>query len=300
MTFGFDPHFVTNLGRDVSASAYAEQKLTAQLSSGLRVGTLSDDPMAAAQNVGLASSISQTDAFVQTATRESSLLQVTDTTLGDVLTQVNSALSLAAQAANGTLSASHRFMLGEQVAGVRDTLVSLANTSYLGQYLFSGSNGMTKPFSLDHTTSPSTVIYAGDALTQSVTTLSGEKIQANVPGQDVFSRPGADLLGALNQIISDLSGVTQGSLPDDTAALTAAVANVAEQRARLGSSAKQLDAASSAANSNGLQARVSQSTLLAADPAVVATDLKSAEVQHQALLSVIAGLSRTNLFDYLK
>ena len=44
-----------------------------------------------------------------------------------------------------------------------------------------------------------------------------------------------------------------------------------------------------------------QSSLLSADPATVATDLKTAEVQQQALLGVTAALSGAqDLFDYLK
>jgi len=47
-----------------------------------------------------------------------------------------------------------------------------------------------------------------------------------------------------------------------------------------------------------LQAR--QSDLLSADPAAVASELKTAEVQHQALLSIESALSQVNLFSYLK
>lgn len=43
-----------------------------------------------------------------------------------------------------------------------------------------------------------------------------------------------------------------------------------------------------------------QSTLLSADPASVATDLKAAEVQHQALLGITSALAGAqNLFNYI-
>ncbi len=38
---------------------------------------------------------------------------------------------------------------------------------------------------------------------------------------------------------------------------------------------------------------------MAADPATVATQLQAAETQHQALLSVISGLGKTDLFSLM-
>lgn len=90
-----DPNYVSNLTAAVDQSASEEDTLTAELSSGLRVASLSDGPVAVAQSTLMGSAIAQDDAFVQTASGETSLLQVTDSTLGDVVTQITSALSLA-------------------------------------------------------------------------------------------------------------------------------------------------------------------------------------------------------------
>lgn len=136
-----DPNYVFNLTQSVSASSAAEQKLTNQLSSGLRVSSLSDDPVAVAQNVLLASSISKADSFTQTSTREQAVLQATDSALGEVVSNVTSAITLSVQANAGTLSASNLKSIGEQLSGIRDQVVSLANTGYLGTYLFGGSRG---------------------------------------------------------------------------------------------------------------------------------------------------------------
>jgi flagellar hook-associated protein 3 FlgL len=46
--------------------------------------------------------------------------------------------------------------------------------------------------------------------------------------------------------------------------------------------------------------KVAQSSLVSADPAAVATQLSQAEVQHQALLSVINSLGSVNLFSLMK
>ncbi len=72
------------------------------------------------------------------------------------------------------------------------------------------------------------------------------------------------------------------------------------QRSTIGSSLSRLTVTSGYAQTQGAQIEARQSDLLSASPASVASDLKTAEVQHQALLSVEAALSQTNLFSYLK
>ncbi len=295
-----DPHYNVQLAQSINLAAANEQTLTNELSSGLRVSSLSVDPVAAAANVQLSGSISRIDSFVRSSATQQSRLQVTDTTLGDVVSQVTSALSLAVSAGSGTLSTAALSAIAQQVTDIRNNVVSSANTSYEGQYLFSGSQGNTKPFVLDTSTDPATATYHGDAATQSIETPNGQKVQVNAAGSNVFQASGADLLGTLNQLVSDLtSGSTVGIQADGTA-LTTALGNVTTQRAALDSSLSRLTATTGYANNQETALKVQQSALLSADPVSVATDLKSAEVQYQALLGVTAVLNKVNLFDYLK
>ena len=86
----------------------------------------------------------------------------------------------------------------------------------------------------------------------------------------------------------------------DTGQVKSALDNVSTQRTVIGSSLSRLAATSTYAQTQQTNLEARQSALLAADPATVATDLKTAEVQHQALLGVVATLSSVNLFSYLK
>ncbi len=297
-----DPNYVTNLTAALDQSASQEDTLTSELSSGLRVASLSDDPVAAAQSTLLGSSIAQDDSFVQTASGESSLLQVTDSTLGDVVTQVTSAISAAVAGNNGTaLNASDLASVAQSLSGIRDQVLSLANTSYQGQYLFGGSQGSTPPFTLDTTTNPATTNYNGDANVQYVESPSGQKIQVNLPGSAVFGAAGSGVLGALNQLISDFSsGAASATLTGDTDALTTALGQLSSQRSVLDSSLSRLQSTSTYVQTEESQLTVAQSNLVSADPAAVASQLSLAETQHQALLSVINTLGSSDLFSLMK
>jgi flagellar hook-associated protein 3 FlgL len=296
-----DPNYISNLAAALNQSTQQENTLTSELSSGLRVASLSDGPVAVAQSTLLGSSIAKDDTFVQTASNESSRMQVTDSTLGEVVTQITSALSTAVSGNNGTLNASNLASIAQTLSGIRDQVLSLANTSYQGQYLFGGSQGSTPPFTLDTSTTPATAVYNGDANVQYVQTPSGQQIQVNLPGSAVFGAAGSGVLGALNQLISDFSGgATTAALTADTGALTTALGQLSSQRSTLDSALSRLQATSTYTQTEESQLKVAQSNLVSADPAAVATQLSQAEVQHQALLSVINALGSANLFSLMK
>jgi flagellar hook-associated protein 3 FlgL len=296
-----DPNYVSNLAGSLNQSSSLEASLTNELSSGLRVTSLQDDPAAAAESTLMASAISKADTFVQTATGAQSMMQVSDSTLGEVVSQLTSALSLAISGSNGTLNAANLASIKQQLTGIRDQVLSLANTSYLGQSLFGGSQGSVKPFTLDTTTTPATTSYVGDTNLNFVETPSGQKIQTNVAGSDVFGSGISGVFGVLNQLIDDFSGATaSASATADTGALSAALGQVTAQRSLLDGSLSRLQATSTYAQTEESQMKVQQGTLVSADPASVATQLSAAEVQNQALMSVMTALRKTNLFDYVQ
>ncbi len=292
-----DPTYIQNLAWSLNQATSNANSLTSQLSSGLRVSTPSDDPLAAAQSSQFATAISRHDSFSQTSATETSLLQVTDSTLGEVVSQLTSAVSLSVSASNSTNNASNISAIVQQLSGIRDQILSLANASYQGRYLFSGSQGAT-PFSLNTSTSPATVAYNGDTNLQYIQTPTGQRLQTNLPGSSVFGAA----FTALNQVISDLTSGTASAatLTTDSSALTSALTNVSTQRSLLDSSLSRLQAVTTYNQTEEAQLKAQQSTLVSADPAAIATQLKSTETQYQALLSVMSALQKQSLFDYLR
>jgi len=296
-----DPHYVSGLVVSLNSSTLSEQQLTSELSSGLRVSSLSDDPVAAGQSSLLNSSISQDDTFVQTASTTQSLMQVADSTLSSVVTQLTSALSLAVSGNSGTASASDLTSLSQQLSSVRDQVVSLANTSYQGVYIFAGSKGSVRPFTVDTSTSPATTTYSGDSQASNVTTENGQLLQTTLAGSAVFMAPGADVMTALNNLVADFaSGTVSSTASTDIGILQTALGNVSQQQTVLGSSLDRLESASTYAQIDATNRTAEVSSLVSANPATVATQLSSAETQNQALMSVIATVEKQSLFSYLQ
>ena len=62
-----DPNYITNLSSALDQSQASEQQLTAELSSGVRVTSLSQDPVSSGENVLLLNQIQQDDSFTQSS-----------------------------------------------------------------------------------------------------------------------------------------------------------------------------------------------------------------------------------------
>jgi flagellar hook-associated protein 3 FlgL len=296
-----DPFYVQGLAGSLNDVTATEAELSGELASGLRVTSLSVDPVAAAQGSIIGSSIAADDAYIQSASSAQSRLQLTDSALGEVVTQLTQAISLATSGGDSTLSATNKQSIGQELSGIRDQVLSLANTQYLGQYIFAGSQGSTAPFVQSGPSTDATTTYVGDQALQYSTTESGQRIQTNLAGSSVFTAPGSSVLGALNQVVADFSsGASAAQLAADAGALTSALGTVNAQRGVIDTSLAQVQAASSYAQTDASQQTAAQSTLLDADAASVATNLSNAETQSAALSNTIASLAKGSLFDYLK
>jgi flagellar hook-associated protein 3 FlgL len=265
---------------------------------------LSDDPVAAGENVILLNQIQQEDAFTQSASSITGQLQVADSALGSVVSELTSAVSLATSANNGTMSSSEVKSVATQISGILDEVQSLANTSYQGQYVFAGGQTGTSPFSTSTSTSPAVTSYNGDSNVNYLETPSGQSIQINVPGDQIFLGSGSNsVFGALNALVADYSSgtVNTNQAVSDTESLNSALNYVSQQRVTIDNSMNQITSASNSLSDEKTQLTSVQTDLLQADTATVSTKLSTAESQQTALEDVISELdsSSNDLFSKL-
>jgi len=261
------------------------------------ISSLSQNPVASGENVLLLNQIQQDDSFTQSSSLVSGQLQVADSTLGSVVTELTSAISLATSANNGTMNSSDVKSIANQISGILDEVQSLANTSYQGQYIFSGGQTSTTPFTTSTATSPAVTTYNGDNDINYLGTPNGQKIQLNVPGSQIFLGAGSNsVFGALNSLVADYSSgsVNTAQAVSDTEALGTAMNYVSQQRVTIDNSITQVTTASEAVTSDETQLTSAQSNLMQADVATVSTQLSLSETQQTALEDVIAQLNSTS------
>lgn len=184
-----------------------------QLSSGMRVLTPADDPIAAARAlvVGQADSIN-----TQYGTNQDSAntrLSLNESTLQSVTTMVQSIQSLAVSAGNASLTNSDRAGIASQLSGTYQQLIGLANsTDGSGVYLFSGGMGSTQPFQ----STASGAQYNGDQGSQKIQIGPSQQVQVSLSGADIFQ----NIKTGNGSFSTQLAASNSGSATIDTGTVT--------------------------------------------------------------------------------
>ncbi|WP_233865200.1 flagellar hook-associated protein FlgL [Paraburkholderia adhaesiva] len=159
-------------------------QLEQQVSSGVAISNPADDPLGAAQAVTLSATSATLTQYSTNQTAALSSLQTEDTTLTSVTTTMQSINSLIQEAMGGTLNDTDRAALSKQLAGYRNELMSLANTTDgEGNSIFSGFQNTTQVF----TNNPGGgVTYNGDAGQRTVQVTGTRNIPVSDTGASVF------------------------------------------------------------------------------------------------------------------
>src|SRR6476661_4657920 len=109
-----------------------------QVSSGRRLRTSSDDPIAAQSAVNDQAEIATIDSYSRASDSAVSRLAMLDSVLGDVVDKITQAMTAAQGARGSSVSASGRAAASDTLKGIRDTIAGDINTTFNGSALFSG------------------------------------------------------------------------------------------------------------------------------------------------------------------
>ncbi|HWR41472.1 MAG TPA: flagellar hook-associated protein FlgL [Patescibacteria group bacterium] len=186
-------NFLNSLYRSMNAQA----KLNEQIADEQKFHRPSDDPIGVIRSMRYSTDYSKNEQFISNVQAANDLLQTADdslTQLNDVLTRVK---ELAIQAITPNADIEYE-AVAQEIDGLIDEAVSIANTEVGGQYIFAGQVAETKPFVRTKLLDPQsnltldTVLYYGDEQPVSITAQSGEIS----PSRDSVSVTGSDLFGA--------------------------------------------------------------------------------------------------------
>ena len=118
-----------------------------QLSSGKRVSRASDDPTAAARAERAIASMARVDATQRAVEASRAVMSQSESSLGDAGELLHQAREALLAAGNGSYSDAERQTLGNQLRGIRQQLLSVANRGDGGDgFLFGGQGSAEPPF----------------------------------------------------------------------------------------------------------------------------------------------------------
>jgi len=298
MSIRVNPDLLPDLLISIQQSQLNQSIATQQLASGRSVNQLSDNPAAVAALVGNHNQAAQDDQFLQNNNSLTTRFQTADSALSSIVQVLTRAVSIGTEGANGTLSAADQQSIAQEVQGLQSQLVSLANSTYQGTYLFSGTAVTTQPFTLNSATN--TVTYNGNTGVSSTQLSDGNSINTNVPGSQLFQSPSGDAFGALQNLYTSLMAGNQANIGTAVSQVQNALNQVNTQRVFYGNAMNQVNLAESFLNQDKVSLSTQENGLVGADLAQVASNLEQAQVANQATLGATGKtLSLPTLLDYL-
>src|SRR5208337_4455960 len=187
-----NPNYASDMVSLMDQAQQNETSAIQQLSTGRRVNLPSDDPAAEAAMVGEDAQSAAVDQYTANSDSLTDVLNAANSTLSSVTTLLQRAVSLGVEGATGTMNQTDLNSIAEEVSGIQSQIVSLSNTSYAGQYLFSGTVTGTAPYAADPS-NPAQIDYAGNGQQNQVQIGTGLSVAANLPGSSIFSQAGANV-----------------------------------------------------------------------------------------------------------
>lgn len=284
--------------------------VTQELSSGLRVSSVADDPSAVP---GIMQAQSQIDHLNQTKTNLTTLqpeLQSGDAALQQAMQNVESAISIASQASSPMATASSRAALATQVQGILQNLVQISNTTVQGNYIFSGDLVQQPLYQLDPTQPTGVKQLATAQSTRVVTDANGVQVWLSKTASEIFDDRNPDTTPASDNVFAAVNSLlTALQSPNPATAVNGALASISNLKAadshlnqELGyygiGEARVNDALTQIGNTlTSVESNLS--TLRDANVASAAVELNQLTVQQQAALSARAKMGSLDLFQFL-
>jgi flagellar hook-associated protein 3 FlgL len=273
-----------------------EDRALQQVSTGQKLNSLSDNPSGAATLVNLRTQSDANTQYLQNITSLTGSLNVADSALSSVVEALTAAQSVGVAGGGATLNDLNRQALAQQIQGIQQQIMGLANTSYNGHYIFSGTATTTRPYEAD-SSAASGVAYNGDSSSNSVEISQGQAMPVNLPGSQLFSSATASVFQSLQDLSNALN--TNGDITGATKEVQNALTYVSTQQTFYGNAVDRLNNSQTFLTQEQMQLTKAESATLEADMASAVTDLVHAETVRQALVQAGGKVSQTNLFDYL-
>ncbi|QSX32733.1 flagellar hook-associated protein FlgL [Shewanella avicenniae] len=155
-----------------------------QISSGKRVNTAGDDPVASIGIDNLSQQNTLIDQYLKNIDYATNHLALAESQLGDADTLTMSIRDNMLAALNGSYSESERQSLADEMQHGLDALLALANyRDGDGHYLFSGTLTEQQPFAFDNS---GNIVYSGNDDTRQALVAAGVAIATNLPGDTAF------------------------------------------------------------------------------------------------------------------
>ncbi len=277
------------------------EKAQLELSSGLRIATVSDAPDQVSQLLQTQATLSTAQQIDQNLVNVTAQVNSSETALESAVTLVQQAQTLGAEGQSGFDSTETQQTVANQLGTVLQQLVTIANTSVEGRYVFAGDSDQTQPYTIDLTQTNPVSAYAGSPSTRQVQSADGSVFSVAETAQDIF-----DASDPTQSVFQSITSLRAAVLSGDSTAITAALGDVGtagtylnQQLAFYGNVQDQVTNATNFGANYETQLTTEISGIQDADLTQVITEFTQDNTQEQAAIQAESLVPRQSLFSYL-
>lgn len=271
-------------------------RLQDQLSSGRVLNRPSDSPTGTTTAMRLRDDLAATKQYQRNAQDGLAWLGLTDSTLQSATDQLREARDVGIRSLNVTAtSQSAREALATTVDQLRTSLLSTANTSYLGRPVFGGVTAGSQAYDATGT-------YVGTPPGAVVTRTVGDgvKVRVDTDATAAFGPAGNDVFGHLTDLSTALRAGNTAGIQAANTALNADLDRLAAANAEVGTRYKQVDAAQQKGADGELATTTRLSEVENVDLPKVMMELQLQETAYKASLSATSRVMQPSLLDFLR
>jgi flagellar hook-associated protein 3 FlgL len=282
----------------MTATMDADQLSIAQLqekiSSGQAISRPSDDPVGVVQSLTTQAALARGQQYQSNAQDGLGWLGTANTALSSAVTQLYSIRNIVLGAGSNSSQPSTYADLAQQVSGIRQELLALANTTYLNRPVFAGTSSTAQAYD-----AAGNYLGSGAAPTRTVAPGTSLPVSTTNP----FGSGAGSVFAAVDQVINDLQTGTPASIGNltgtDLGNLDNALNSLSSSAGQVGESYQQMQYLSDQA----VAAQQTLSTRLAdiqdVDLAKAVTDLQMQQNSYQAALWATSQVVQPTLAQFL-
>jgi len=281
----------------------AVAKLQQQLTSGRSISKPSDDPTGTNAAMQTRQEIAGAKQYARNISDGMSQLDATDSALQSMVTQLHRVRALTLQGANaGAMSDASRAAISTEVAGIRDSLLALANTTVQGQPIFGGVT--SGPTAYDPTTGTYQGVggAAGASFPVTRQVSDTDSVRIDVTGPEAFGES-TSTSRDLFQLVGDIADHAvsdPGSLAGDLDGLDEALDRLLGAASDIGTRTNRMETAQQVNSDLQLTLTSRSADIENVDLAKTIMYLNMQQTSYEAALSATAKVIQPTLADFLR
>ena len=301
-----------NILNSINKNQAKLSNLQIQMASEQKINFLSDAPESAARILNADVSLNKIENYLNNIKSMTGELKTSESVLTQVGTAINRILELTTSASNGTNNAQTLQAINDELKQIKDQIITLANTEYNGNYIYSGTKTGLIPFSVSDDGS---VNYNGtpaaDDYKRSFHISDNVKESINLNGEEVFGYSvynpetekydGYGIVDVLNNIINDIDKqpVNYDNIRSHLDDIKVCQEAVVSFRTKLGALQNRLEMATEQHENSKITLDSLKEDLQTVDLADIITRISQQQTALQASMYASSAMTKISMLDYI-